>query len=82
MRLIDADALKVKVFTSSSKAMKAQAKTACVNMIDKAPTIEIVRCKDCKYGAIAYPLYCRNAKGLAAIENEKDFCSYGERSEE
>lgn len=43
---------------------------------------EVVRYKDCKYGAISYPLYCRNAKGLAAIENENDFCSYGERREE
>lgn len=39
-RLIDANVLKAKVFTSSSKAMKAQAKTACINMIDKAPTID------------------------------------------
>ena len=40
MRLIDADALKAKVTTSSSAAMRAQAKTACNNLIDRAPTIE------------------------------------------
>ena len=40
MRLIDADVLKAKVTTSSSAAMRAQAKTACNNLIDRAPTIE------------------------------------------
>lgn len=94
MRLIDADNLlkifdeRLKVYEGENGTKERYAYMAWLrsyHAIKDAPTIdavEVVRCKDCKYGAIAYPLYCRNAKGLAAIEDGNNFCSYGERSEE
>lgn len=77
MKLIDADELIVMEFEGIRFVPE--------DFIKDAPTIdavEVVRCKDCKHGAIAYPLFCRKGKALATIEDGNNFCSYGERIEE
>lgn len=53
------------------------------SVIDNQPTVEVVRCKDCKH----YMLWedssdqktCAKAIGLM-ISDPDDFCSYGERA--
>lgn len=53
--------------------------------VDEAPTVEAVRCKDCKWwstGEVGYyddEGWCANPCGLDDIANEDDFCYYGER---
>ena len=50
--------------------------------IDSAPSIDIVRCKECKHGT-----YCEEAEMYICNANDQDlygaehFCSYGERKE-
>ena len=47
--------------------------------IIEAPSIEIVRCKECKWWSDIYPTRCKRFYGaLAEID---DFCSHGEVSE-
>ena len=50
--------------------------------IDSAPTIDIVRCGECKWGKpySDKQLEC-DALGLGGLKFPDDFCSYGERSE-
>lgn len=48
-----------------------------VAAIEKAPTIEIVRCRDCKH-FISDVCYHDLAMNLSRAD---DFCSYGERKE-
>ena len=54
------------------------------DIIHKLPSIEIVRCKDCRHGwyddDIEY-YTCRHPKGLNEELYGVDFCSYGERRE-
>ena len=51
-------------------------------VIDGAPSIDIVRCKECKWGKpySDKQLEC-DALGLGGLKFPNDFCSYGERSE-
>ena len=55
------------------------------SFIESQPTAdvaEVVRCKDCKYGTIAYGCLKRG-KGLRGdFVKPTDFCSYGERKGE
>lgn len=71
MRLIDADALiksLKKDWPQTSKITWAQIVAKC------APTIDIVRCKDCKHrGLFSCPLTDNN------FQKDEDFCSWGER---
>lgn len=46
--------------------------------LDDLPTIDIVRCKDCKYWRTDEKVRCR----LLPYADANDFCSYGERIEE
>lgn len=54
-----------------------------VKAIVSAPSIEIVRCKECKHGT-----YCEEAEMYICNANDQDlyeaehFCSYGERRSE
>ena len=55
---------------------------ACV---DDAPSIDIVRCKECKYGDVLdhYESGCCGCKnGLLGYITADDFCSYGERKDD
>ena len=56
------------------------------NRITEAPTVEVVRCKDCKYWGQDVSGYsgddesfCTNPDGLDNYAHPDDFCSYGER---
>ena len=55
-----------------------------VTMIEDAPTVEIVHCKDCKHrntDECAMWLECSQCGGQWSWCNDNDFCSYGERKE-
>ncbi len=43
--------------------------------LSEAPSIDIVRCKDCKYWRTDEKVRCR----LLPYADANDFCSYGER---
>ena len=64
-----------------------------IEKIENAPTVDVVRCKDCKwykeskYSELRPMRFCyrlRNNDGVRVGYNwdENDFCSYGERGEE
>lgn len=79
MRLIDGDAFKtwideyVSVFKKSDKA-------EIKGYISHQPSIDIVRCKECKHYNGSY---CFNIEALMPkAPNPNDFCSYGERNEQ
>ena len=56
-----------------------RATSEALDMAIEALQTDIVRCGECKFCKIAYPLMCMNGKALAHIETDTDFCSYGER---
>lgn len=71
-RYIDADALKEKINTAFWAEIG--------EIIDEAPSIDIVRCRDCKNyddGEVEHD-YDRCWHHWSAVEPD-DFCSYGER---
>ena len=53
------------------------------NIIEDMPTIDIVRCKECRWGKpySDKQLEC-DALGLGGLKFPNDFCSYGEREGE
>ena len=64
-----------------------------IEKIENAPTVDVVRCKDCKwykeskYSELRPMRFCyrlRNNDGVRVGYNwdENDFCSYGERKED
>ena len=92
MRLIDADKLKEYIdnifVVSWEHDYDGGFKDACVeilNAIEDAPTIEIIRCGECKYWEESqyYPefMVCTYVKGATFTRQHDDFCSRGERSE-
>lgn len=81
MRLIDAEALKT---IKSIQSADFNSIETIRQWIDSAPTIDttidIVRCKDCKYkGKVGDLLVCRIHEVSTRTD---DYCSRGERSEE
>ena len=50
-----------------------------VEEIMQLPSIDLVRCGECKYWGNSYICWRRRAKPIAM--NPDDFCSYGERKE-
>ena len=85
-RLIDADELKVKIDQS---VFDADDNEWMKTLIDNAPTIDIVFCKECIHCADDYidvgmgtmPQFtCEMGVG-GDIVSPDDFCSYGERKE-
>ena len=81
-RYIDADALKswideyVSVFKKSDKV-------EIKGYISHQPSIDIVRCGECKWGKpySDKQLEC-DALGLGGLKFPDDFCSYGERKDD
>lgn len=78
MRLIDADALKEKCFGKRGGLIHT-------SDVDNMPTIEITRCRDCKY-------WYRMTRNIGKCErvlnancgiwDSDDYCSYAKRREE
>lgn len=87
MRLIDADALirrwcGIKCGCERDECGREIEPCIVVMAIEDAPTIDIVRCGECKYWSEGK---CWNLKGLNktdGVVNADDFCSYGEREGE
>ena len=79
VRLIDADALIEKMPT----VMDMQDTYLPIHfkewLIDTAPSIDIVRCKDCKWCLVEEGGCERIGMVLFADEIENHFCGYGER---
>ena len=80
MRLIDADELGASVIKN-----KVFDKGDVIKLIEDAPSIDIVRCGECKYAEVSVSpitgLWCiRFGTNDMAVEAD-DFCSYGEVSE-
>ena len=59
-----------------------QIKQVAIKYIDSAPSIDIVRCKECKHWLDGSGL-CKHWSKLygSVLTKADDFCSYGERSE-
>lgn len=79
-RYIDADAIKEKKWQVESEAcFYALEDVISVTDIDEAPSIDIVRCQDCKYWVYNFNGCSRNP--CTEPWYATDFCSYGERCE-
>lgn len=76
-RYIDADALNI---YNISPADGFMVMGVTEEDIDLAPSIDIVRCQDCKYWNYEMSGCKRNPSVVAWRDN--DFCSYGEREGE
>ena len=50
-------------------------------VLDNLPTIDIVRCQDCKHGEYRedFDNYLCDQLGLGSVNDADFFCSYGER---
>lgn len=96
MRLIDADALMIRIahhtvhdslkrITFEAANAYEQVKGDMFNLVQKAPTIDaepVVRCKDCKERCPESATSVEHCT-LSGIQTEDDdFCSYGERKGE
>ena len=85
MRLIDADALKYygNHIGDEYEDRFHDFQYVDRDQIDKAPTIDIVRCRECKWGKpySDKQLKC-DALGLGGLKFPDDYCSYGEREGE
>lgn len=69
MGLIDAEWLKEKINTAFFSEIG--------KLIDDAPTIDVVRCKECRYKDME--LCAMHKLAIAGVRRYDDFCSYGER---
>lgn len=85
MRLIDADRLIERITNTADlggwigEALQ-QIKHVAIKYINLAPSIDIVRCVECRYkGMEICPMYKLTKAGVL---KPYDFCSYGERSSE
>ena len=80
-RYIDADALK-EWLDEYLSVFKKYDKGTIKGFVDHAPSIDIVKCKECIWRDIDNQgeEYCTYVKGLSDI-NESSFCSWGERRE-
>ena len=93
MRSIDADALhkaymELRNFKQDPQSgdwisLRAVPLTTVIRMLNDAPSIDIVRCKECRWGKpySDKQLEC-DALGLGGLKFPDDFCSYGEREGE
>lgn len=88
MRLIDADALKKEVenFQNCYNGWSdTYDKAFIIGAIKEQPSIDIVRCKECKYEPIcshSVQHTTRDAHSVTIGYKSVDFCSYGEREGE
>jgi hypothetical protein len=86
-RLIDANELESAL--KDTKIGLAIDKAKMFNLIESAPTVEVVRCKDCRYWRDSWVApdgkhehgYCHmeDADDVIVGRWDDDFCSYGER---
>lgn len=74
-RYIDADALIDRLDYCVKEGMGSTIAYTFKHMADEAPSIEIVRCKECKWHGMNN---CPMWEGM--ITEEYMFCSYGERN--
>jgi hypothetical protein len=80
-RWIDVDAIKGKAWKAESEAcFYALEDVVSVTDIEEAPSIDIVRCQDCKYWVYNFNGCSRNP--CTEPWYATDFCSYGEREGE
>ena len=83
-RYIDADALK-EWLDEYLSVFKKYDKSEVKGFVEHRPSIDIVRCKECKCARnIENEWICEHLSGMAGLNvlvNDDDFCSYGERSE-
>ena len=82
MRLIDADALKQQVESPYTEyTIMIQIRRAIKEFIDEAPTIDIVRCAECKHwNTDGCHEGCGECTWAYYMTKPDDFCSYGERT--
>ena len=79
MRLIDADALEEKIDNIWDGRPLSTLGARILAMIDRTPTIDIVRCKDCKYRT---ELFDTRWHPCTSVPTNADwFCADGERKE-
>lgn len=79
-RWIDADALKEQVDDIWANRSLSLLGARILVMIDNAPSIDIVRCQDCKYWVYNFNGCSRNP--CTEPWYATDFCNYGEREGE
>jgi hypothetical protein len=82
MRLIDADTIWYDQLLNTGNKEHPLEWAVSRSRIDNMPTIEVVRCKDCKHNSFCRFLgntYCDLGIGLYQLDN---FCSRGERRED
>ena len=88
MRLIDADALREDVLSWENcynGYSDAYDKARIIDAIDEMPTVDIIRCKDCKQwdaelGCCTSYTIVKCTDGREGVSSEADdFCSRGER---
>ena len=88
MRLIGADALMESIKNTADLGgwigeALYQIKQVAIKYIDSAPSIDIVRCKECKHRTYCYgDVLWTNKRQTVDIHKTVDFCSYGEREGE
>ena len=81
MRLIDADKLNIDFYDEyETEDDEYTYRYVSEHQIDDAPSIDIVRCQDCKYWVYNFNGCSRNP--CAEPWYATDFCSYGEREGE
>ena len=81
-RLIDADTICYNQLLNTGNKEHPLEWAVSRSRIDNMPTIEVVRCKDCKWrGELGR---CRNMDSYMWYNrpNDDDFCSWGERKDE
>lgn len=91
-RYIDADELTkepwfVEIHGETIDDIAEQIIKACKYIVKSAPSIDIVRCKECKYSSDdgTYGCMSDHFNGLDDVYHRMyadDFCSYGERAEQ
>ena len=77
-RYIDADALIDRLDFCVKEGMGSKIAYTFKHIVDEAPSIDIVFCKECKYKDEIVNYCYENDRDV----NADDFCSYGEREGE
>lgn len=79
MRLIDAEALIDAIECGKRVDMPTRELEAVLNDVKATPSIDIVRCVECRYKGMEICAMYKLTK--AGVLKPYDFCSYGSRSE-
>ena len=85
MRLVDADVLKQKYTMATIRYSGGimERPVVVLEAVDEAPSVDIVRCRECKHWLDGSGL-CKHWSKLygSVLTKADDFCSYGEREGE